>query len=286
MQYLKYKESKARGSFGFPIELYCVNPQHPQYIMPCHWHLEHEMIRVLRGSFAYTIDGQSGVASAGEMLYVNGGSLHFGVPQNCVYECIVFDLELLLRGDDACAAMLRDFENHTLTVNRNLSNEDDELRNIMNKLFSALSEKQDGHQLAVQGLLYQFFGHVLKCKYYTKSITAAGASQRRMRQLKQVLSMIESDYASSITLEQLAHAAGMTPKYFCRFFQDMTGRTPIDYLNYHRIEVACFQLVFDHRSITELSYACGFNDLSYFIRVFKKYKGVTPKRFLERARSG
>ena len=71
----------------------------------------------------------------------------------------------------------------------------------------------------------------------------------------------------------------MTPKYFCRFFLEMTHRTPIDYLNYQRIEHACYQLVTTDASITDIAYSCGFNDLSYFIKTFKKYKGITPGKY-------
>ena len=61
----------------------------------------------------------------------------------------------------------------------------------------------------------------------------------------------------------------------------MTYRTPIDYLNYYRIERACYQLLTTNHSITEIAYSSGFNDLSYFIKTFKKYKGVTPKNYLK-----
>ena len=60
----------------------------------------------------------------------------------------------------------------------------------------------------------------------------------------------------------------------------MTHRTPIDYLNYYRIEQACFKLATSNDSIAEIGMSCGFNDESYFIKTFKKYKGVTPKKYL------
>lgn len=59
----------------------------------------------------------------------------------------------------------------------------------------------------------------------------------------------------------------------------MTKHTPIDYLNYYRIECACEMLSTKDISIKEAAISCGFNDTSYFIKVFHKYKGVTPKQF-------
>ena len=59
----------------------------------------------------------------------------------------------------------------------------------------------------------------------------------------------------------------------------MTRRSPIDYLNYYRIETACLRLSSTEESITDIAYGCGFNDLSYFIKIFKKYKGVSPRKY-------
>lgn len=61
----------------------------------------------------------------------------------------------------------------------------------------------------------------------------------------------------------------------------MTHQTPVDYLNRQRIEEACLQLAATDDSITEIAYRNGFNDLSYFIRTFKKYKGMTPGNISE-----
>ena len=62
----------------------------------------------------------------------------------------------------------------------------------------------------------------------------------------------------------------------------MTHRTPIDYLNYYRIEQACFKLATSNDSIAEIGLSCGFNDESYFIKTFKKYKGGDAQEILKR----
>ena len=98
--------------------------------------------------------------------------------------------------------------------------------------------------------------------------------------LKRVLAVIEEHYSECITLDDLARSAGMNSKYFCRYFREMTHRTPIDYVNYYRIEQACFKLATSNLPIAEIGMSCGFNDESYFIKTFKKYKGVTPKKYL------
>ena len=50
-------------------------------------------------------------------------------------------------------------------------------------------------------------------------------------------------------------------------------------MNYYRIECACEQLRTTGDSVTDIAYRCGFNDLSYFIKTFRHYKGTTPKSY-------
>ena len=67
-----------------------------------------------------------------------------------------------------------------------------------------------------------------------------------------MLEYIELNYQSPITLEDLSRLAGMSSKYFCRFFRAVIHRTPIDYLNYYRIERACYLMAAEDISVTEL----------------------------------
>ena len=59
MKFLASHENTARGTSGFPIELYYVDRSHPRYEMPFHWHLEHEIMLVLSGSFSLSVDGKT-----------------------------------------------------------------------------------------------------------------------------------------------------------------------------------------------------------------------------------
>ena len=94
-----------------------------------------------------------------------------------------------------------------------------------------------------------------------------------------MLAYIRDNYESTITLQELADVAGMAPRYFCRAFSSMTGKTPIEYINYYRIEQAGERLLLTDDSVTEIALSCGFNDMSYFSKTFAKYKGVCPSVF-------
>jgi AraC-like DNA-binding protein len=59
----------------------------------------------------------------------------------------------------------------------------------------------------------------------------------------------------------------------------MTTKTPVEYLNTYRIERASGMLLNSGKSVTDIAFSCGFNDLSYFIKTFKSIKGITPAKF-------
>jgi len=74
----------------------------------------------------------------------------------------------------------------------------------------------------------------------------------------------------------LAREAGVSPKYLCRIFSQLTGKSPVEYLNEYRVERACALLSDTDLPILDIGLSCGFNDQSYFIKTFKRYKGKTP----------
>ena len=279
MRDYNYNENKQRGTADFPIDYHYVDSLHPQYEMPLHWHVEYEMIRILEGSFRIFLDGQEYMIEKGDLCFVADGVLHGGTPKNCIYECIVFDSNMIRSRTFASDRFLWSLVHHKITANRLYQNPDPALTQITDQLFAALREKKEGHELMVLSLLMMFFAFIQTHGLYSQDVNPDSREHKRTLQLKQVLDMIETSYTNPLSLLELSRAAGMSPKYFCRFFKEMTHRTPVDYLNHYRIELACHQLTLAHQSITEVAYSCGFNDFSYFIKTFKKHKGITPKKY-------
>ena len=281
MHYTNYHESVQRGTMDFPLEFYHVTPNHPQYHMRIHWHVEFEFIRVLEGNLLLTIDEQDYNISKNSSVFIPSGSLHSAIPENsCVYDCIVMDPNMLLNKSDTCCKFIQQIINHELEIQSVYDESYDNIHRIIWSLFDALSFKPSGYQLLVQGSLYQFFGMVISEDYRSQVSLRTKRDLKRITQLKTALEFIENSYTSDISLTEMSESVQMTPKYFCRFFREMTHRSPVDYLNYYRIERACYLLLTTNQSITEVAYNTGFNDLSYFIKIFKRYKGVTPKQYI------
>jgi len=87
-----------------------------------------------------------------------------------------------------------------------------------------------------------------------------------------------------VRLETLADLAGMTPVAFSRFFRQRTGRTLSDYIIEMRLGSASRMLIDSAKTVAEVCYDCGFNTLSNFNRLFRKYRGCSPTEFRENFR--
>lgn len=89
------------------------------------------------------------------------------------------------------------------------------------------------------------------------------------------------NYMDELRLPELANMAGMSPSAFSRFFKLHTGRNISEYIIDLRLGYAARMLVDTAKSISEIGFDCGFNNLSNFNRIFKKKKGCSPSEFRE-----
>ena len=101
------------------------------------------------------------------------------------------------------------------------------------------------------------------------------------RRVQKVKNFIDQNYRYEIRLPQVADIAGMSASAFSRFFKLHTGRNLSEYIIDLRLGYASRMLVDSTHSIAEISFSCGFNNLSNFNRIFKKRKGCSPSEFRE-----
>jgi AraC-like DNA-binding protein len=103
--------------------------------------------------------------------------------------------------------------------------------------------------------------------------TGTGGNQSR---LHYVLHYINEHITDKIAVDTLSRKAYLSRNMFFKWFKEQFGITPLEYINRERIKLAK-QLLADRRnSIAEVSSQCGFTDVNYFVRLFKKTEGITP----------
>ena len=95
-------------------------------------------------------------------------------------------------------------------------------------------------------------------------------------QIYQTIRLINKRYAENLNAHMCADQASMSYSYFSRCFKNVTGKSFKEYLNIVRINHAQRLLTTTTRSVTQIALECGYNNISYFIAVYKSLKGETP----------
>jgi len=93
------------------------------------------------------------------------------------------------------------------------------------------------------------------------------------------IEFIKKNIRETISLKELSDKACMSTTSFYRYFKRELGMSPIEYILNEKIKFAKKLLSNPNLHVNEVSYASGFEDCNYFIRLFKKYEGVTPKQY-------
>ncbi len=102
--------------------------------------------------------------------------------------------------------------------------------------------------------------------------------------LNKLISFIGSNYSDNITLDDIAKEIGLSRFHASRMFKYSTGHTFKEYLNLKRIEVAKKLMKTPEINVSQACFSVGFNDVSYFSRIFKKYEGINPSNFQKKFR--
>ena len=146
----------------------------------------------------------------------------------------------------------------------------------------ALSNIKDGFEAFISFL--KILDTLSRCEgsytLATSSYAKVNIEEDSHRILK-VKNYINSHYMDELKLKTLAQLACMSETAFSRFFKLHTGRTVSDYIIDIRLGYASRMLVDTNKSIADICYLCGYNNLSNFNRVFKRKKGCAPTEFRE-----
>ena len=274
-------EIREHTTDGLPLAYYLASRDAVYSPQILHWHREFEFGKVLSGSVSYYIEGNLYHLEEGDCYFVQPGILHGCRKEDCEFECVVFDLDAIINSNNSKiqenikkiakqAKILAYYPKKNTTVCH------------MNESILTYCRSDIGKNiLSIIGTLFLFFGWIDEHNLYETKYNDFSFTQEA--RLKHVLDYIDENYSYQITLSNLADCLGMSPCYFTSFFTTVLHRSPINYLNYYRIEKACSLLLNTDSPITDIAFKTGFNSSSYFVKIFKTYKGITPKQYRQKS---
>lgn len=116
------------------------------------------------------------------------------------------------------------------------------------------------------------------------SIVSPTLLSRHKARLQKVFSYVEKEYANEVQVQSAARLVGLSVPSFCNFFKKTTQITFSDFVNQYRIQKSCM-LLHQDKSISEVCFECGFNNVTYFNRLFKQIMNETPSAFKKKISS-
>lgn len=131
-------------------------------------------------------------------------------------------------------------------------------------------------------LFYEIMNHIGESQSFTYLASPDYIKTRfdsTNTRVKNIHEFLMSNYREEINLEEIAGIVHMAPASACRFFKSSTGLTIFEYLNKIKIDFSCKLLLNTDLNIVDISYDCGFNNLSHFNKQFRKFLDKTPSEF-------
>ena len=283
---IEQHENAKHGEEIFPLQKYITTLWKDYPFVTAHWHEEAEFTRIEKGSCTCQIYLETYQVQEGDFLFVPPAVLHAisnEKEERMQSETYVFHMNFLgANAADICAIRyLTPLANQKL-LPLFVIKKDHPLYETAAELFEKINaeygRKLPGYELSLKAYLLQLLAALLP---YCSGNTAEDALlTEHAEKLKEVLSYIGAHYMEELTIEKLAGLCYFSEYYFMRFFKKYMGMSCMQYIKNVRLEHAAKRFENGEKNTLETALSCGFSNLSYFHREFKKKYGMTPKKFM------
>lgn len=240
-------------------------------LMHCHEHLA-EVLLILKGRGRYTVDLCCHEVAAGDVILCNGGALHDEFPQTDEpYQTLCIGIgNLSLPGLPPHSLMGSQF---SPLFHR--PEQFDDLMQLFCQIDRYAAEREEGYQMLCQ---YLMLASLELVKRMVNGRKDAFVTQEESI-FGQIAKYIDQHYAEDISNEQLVKLFYISPFHLSHMFKQKTGYSVKQYILRRRIGEAQIRLINSQDSVQVISEAVGFEDASYFSRIFSKYIGLTPTEY-------
>ena len=252
-----------------------------------HWHYSPQFVTATETPVEVIVDQTHMTLAPGESAFINSNRLHIirsvdSKPDD-VSISILFLPEFIAASDTAIyTKYVRPVIDSPDIAFIHLTDDIEWHHSVNNCVFQAINaqaEHSPGCELEVRNCISAAWLTIVKnIDSLPRSQTQESEAATQTR-IKRMVSFIYGNYAKNITLAEIAASASVSKSECNRCFRKYFGVTPFQFLNEHRIEHASQLLLTTSDPVKNISLSCGFEDAGYFIRLFKKTKGVTPAAF-------
>lgn len=244
-----------------------------------HIHDAVEFVYLAEGEVAVTVDGRKDVLHPGDMVMVRSRGAHSMYTLSCPlnkYYTLKIRPRLIYNTSpkDISAGVALRFS----MLNRNMkyiwrAEElcDSPILKGFSELMALWNNNDTFNDIALLSSVLTVVYGVLKSDGET-FISSSGEE----KQIYDSIVYINSEFAEEITAEQAAERVNMSYSHFAKSFKQVTGNTFTEYLNITRVNEAEHLLTNTDLPVAEIAIRCGYNSISYFISIYKRYKGKTP----------
>ena len=246
----------------------------PDFDAPYHFHPEYELTYIIKGSGQRYVGMKAELFGPGQLVFLGPNLPHCWLNtkdslENNVkafviqFSAEVFEKRILLLPEFDSLKQLFMLASEGIIFEADESHE---------RELTQIFDSEPANQLLK---LVAFFLKLQKSNWQSILGYTPSNSQSAIR-FQAVFSYIIANFRQKIELEKVAEIANISPTSFCRYFKQETGRRLFEVILNYRLESASVLLSQTQKRISEVAFESGFEDLPYFNRTFKKWKGVSP----------
>ena len=279
--YFELKENKPHGTKDDPFSTYHIKNEGRSFQIPVHWHDELEIIYVKSGFLTVSISGENYIGTPGDAFVVSPGNLHFMGSQagEVDYFTFLFPLEYIsfCTDDMLDDKLLTPLKNGHLMIRPRIKDAAKELCEQLAEIYMAKNDEKKleiAVQIKTKIILLQFI-----LEMWEKGFVIENDKSGRNTIEKEMISYIQQNFTGKISLKEFGEQFHLSEKYISRYFKEHFHITLSQYITYLRLENAKQLLQDTDLSVTETAMQSGYQNVSYFIRSFKKAYGISPLKY-------
>lgn len=250
-----------------------------EFLMPrFHYHTSHEVFYIKKGTANFIIGDKSWMAYDGTLLVIPPYLPHRSIYENS-NETYRIELQVnsaLLSKD---IAEILDLLSKNICYTLPLRHQTDIL-----KLLNKMNAESHSAEPYADKLCLAYISELL-ITVYRNAVRNSTASSADTHLASKIMEYISQNYMHTITIAELSHIFHVCESTIYKSFKKHTGLKITDYINFTRIMNAERLMRETNLTLTEIAFQCGFNDCNYFSGVFKRYKNMTPGKYMRTKRT-